>query len=387
MSRHHKKKQHSAMNRHEFLYWLEHVHLPDSFFELKSRFINAIIYNEDSFQQIMFSIAADMNAKVDFVKDDFSAEGCKLDEGEYAVVMYLPQPKEPTECLFVVCRFDEECTEQRYITAELGEEGDVFVCEWVNGKHYNYGICDLEDALDTCLNLPSLKEDENAACWHVIGDEIKVLCDASLCEAVKKSVSTEKGIEFFDINQDCLPTLENNTIGVVISATREMLANTMQKAKESPALMVPILIADESVQAEPTEPPMMIIEKSRFDSEKELCDFLGRIIDSLLYVDTFDLGFMLNEAGRLFFTYAAGEDLAIIADKLRDSLKNHDDICAKGSVVLAAYNIANADSFDAENFTSWTKGLHKLFGESCNFIDDVRDSSSENSSVSMWIKL
>ena len=387
MSRHHKKKKHGAMNRHEFLYWLEHVHLPDSFFELKAEFINAIIYNEDSFQQIMFSIAADMHAKVDFVKDDFSAEGYKLDEGEYAVVMYLPQPKEPTECLFVVCRFDEECTEQRYITAELGKDGDIFVCEWVNGKHYNYGICDLEDALDTCLNLPALKEDGNAACWHVISDEIKVLCDASLCEAVKKSVSTEKGIEFFDINQDCLPTLENNTIGVVISTASEMLANTMQKAKSRQALVVPILIVDEAEQAGATEPPTLILEKSRFDSEKELYDFLGRIIDSLLCVDTSDFGLLLNESGRLFFTYAAGEDLEMIADKLRDSFKNHEDICAKGSVVLAVYNIANADSFDAENFTSWTKGLHKLFGESCNFIDDVRDSSSENSSISMWVKL
>lgn len=169
MSRHHKKKKHSVMNRHEFLYWLEHVHLPNSFFELQGKFINAIIYNEDSFQQIMFSIAADMNAKVDFVKDDFSAAGCKLDEGGYAVVMCLPQPKEPTECFFAVCRFDEEFTEQRYITAELGKEGDVFVCEWVNGKHYNYGICDFEDALKTCLNLPPLREDENALCLHVIG--------------------------------------------------------------------------------------------------------------------------------------------------------------------------------------------------------------------------
>lgn len=218
-------------------------------------------------------------------------------------------------------------------------------------------------------------------------NEIKVLCDANLCKAVKESVGIKKSVDFLDINQDCLPTLKENTIGVVISTASEMLANTMRKAKLRQALMVPILIVDEAEQAGATEPPMMIIEKSRFNSEKELCDFLGRIIDSLLYVDTFDFGFMFNEAGRLFFTYVEGENLEIIADKLRDSLKHHDDICAKGSVVLATYNIANADSFDVEKFTSWTKGVHKLFGESCNFIDDVRDSSSENSSVSVWVKL
>ena len=27
------------MNRHEFLYWLEHIHLPETFFELKDEFI------------------------------------------------------------------------------------------------------------------------------------------------------------------------------------------------------------------------------------------------------------------------------------------------------------------------------------------------------------
>lgn len=171
MSRHHKKKKQSAMNRHEFLYWLEHIYLQEAFFDMEDKFINAILHDEDSFQQIMFSVAADMHAKVDFIENEFSAEGYKLDEGEYAVVLYLPQPKEPAECFFTVCRFDEEYLEQRYITAELGEEGDVFVCEWSNGEHYNYGICDLEDALDTCMNLPSLKEDENAVCLHVIGDK------------------------------------------------------------------------------------------------------------------------------------------------------------------------------------------------------------------------
>ena len=169
MARHHKKKQHRAMNRHEFLYWLEHIHLQEAFFDMKDEFINAILYNEDSFQQIMCSVASDMHARVDFIKDDFMAEGYKLDEGKYAVVLYLPHPKEPLECFFAVCRFDEEYTEQRYITAELGEEDDVFVCEWRNGKHYNYGICDLENALEMCMNLPPLKEDENAFCLHVIG--------------------------------------------------------------------------------------------------------------------------------------------------------------------------------------------------------------------------
>ena len=250
--------------------------------------------------------------------------------------------------------------------------------------------------------------------------KINVLCDDKLYEKLQENIGVKEGVEiwgmpqphdnfpFFPIDIIGVPIgalsiameeykykynllmLKENTIGVVISAASEMLANTMQKAKSRQALIVPILIIDEAEQAGAAEPPTLIVEKSRFASEKELYDFLGRIIDSLLYVDTFDFGLLLNEPGRLFFAYAAGEDLAIIADKLRDSLKNHDDICAKGSVVLAAYNIANADSFDSDDagkLSSWTKGLHKLFGESCNFIDDVRDSSSENSSVSMWVKL
>lgn len=244
--------------------------------------------------------------------------------------------------------------------------------------------------------------------------KINVLCDDKLYEKLQENIGAKESVKIWDMPQthDNFPffpmidiigmpslglytamekynllMLEENTIGVVISTASEMLANTMQKAKLRQALMVPILIVDEAEQAGAAETPTLILEKSRFDSEKELYDFLGRIIDSLLCVDTFDLGLLLNESGRLFFTYAAGEDLEIIADKLRDSLKNHDDICAKGSVVLAVYNIANADSFDAENFTSWTKGLHKLFGASCNFIDDVRENSSENSSVSMWIKI
>lgn len=170
MSRHHRKNKCGIMNRHEFLYWLEHIHLPEAFFELKAEFVDAITSNEDAFQEIMCSIASDMKAKVDFTDDDFMIKGFRLEDGEYAVVLYFPYPQEPAECFFSVCRFDEEYTKMRYITAELGEEDDVFVCEWIDGEHYNYGICELEDSLETCVKLPPLKEDENAFGLNIVGE-------------------------------------------------------------------------------------------------------------------------------------------------------------------------------------------------------------------------
>jgi len=88
------------MNRHEFLYWLEHIHLPETFFELKAEFVDAITSNEDAFQEIMCSIASDMKAKVYFTDDDFMVKGFRLEDGEYAVVLYFPYPQEPAECFF-----------------------------------------------------------------------------------------------------------------------------------------------------------------------------------------------------------------------------------------------------------------------------------------------
>lgn len=170
MSRRHRKNKSGIMNRHEFLYWLEHIHLPKTFMELKLEFIDAIMYNEDSFKEIMHSIALDMKAKVDFTDDDFMAEGLRLEDDEYAVVLYFPYPQEPAECFFSVCRFDEEYTKMRYITAELGKEDEVFVCEWIDGEHYNYGVCELKDSLETCVKLPPLKEDENAFCLNIVGE-------------------------------------------------------------------------------------------------------------------------------------------------------------------------------------------------------------------------
>lgn len=245
--------------------------------------------------------------------------------------------------------------------------------------------------------------------------KINVLCDDKLYEKFQESVGAKEGVKvwgmpqpkddfpFFPIDIIGVPTfalsaaietydllmLKENTIGVVISTTSEMLARTMQKAeaRQRQALMVPILVVDEGKQVEAAEPPMLTVEKSRFNSEKELYDFLGRIIDSLQEVDISDLSFIMNEPGRLFFAYAEGESLEIIADKLRDSLKAHGDICAASKAVLATYNIANADAFEPEKLSSWLKGLHIIFGESCGFIDDVRDGSLQNSSAAMWAKL
>ena len=218
-------------------------------------------------------------------------------------------------------------------------------------------------------------------------NEVKIVCDGNLYETVKASVGDKEGVELFDMQQDGLPALGDNAIVVAIAATSAMLAKTMRKAEARQALLVPILVVDEDKQAESTEPPMLTVEKSRFNSEKELYAFLGRIIDSLQGVDISDFGFIMNEPGRLFFAYAEGESLEIIADKLQDSLKAHDDICAASKAVLAMYSIADADAFDSEKLSSWLKGLHAIFGESCGFIDDVRDGSLKNSSVAMWAKL
>ena len=145
------------LSRHELLYWLEHRHVPEVFFELRDTFIKAIMHEEDAFYKALCGILTDMEIDMLFNAEEFVVDGVKVREGYYAVIIRWPEPMEATECLFSICKFDEKFTELRYLTVECDSIEDVstvFICEWdKKGRHLNHGTCLLSEVLERCLRI------------------------------------------------------------------------------------------------------------------------------------------------------------------------------------------------------------------------------------------
>lgn len=143
------------LSRHELLYWLEHRHVPQVFFDLRDTFIRAIMREDDSFYNALCGILADMKINMEFAAEEFVVDCVKVREGYYAVIIKWPEPLEATECTFSICKFDEGFGDLRYLTVEcdpvVGSD-TVFICEWdKKGRHLNHGTCPLSEALERCI--------------------------------------------------------------------------------------------------------------------------------------------------------------------------------------------------------------------------------------------
>ena len=76
----------------------------------------------------------------------------------YVIKIAFPEPDQDPLCHFVCLCFDKGFTDMRYLTVEksAGIDGDTrpFLCGWTrDGRHENYGQCELEEALDRCVGL------------------------------------------------------------------------------------------------------------------------------------------------------------------------------------------------------------------------------------------
>lgn len=225
--------------------------------------------------------------------------------------------------------------------------------------------------------------------------QINVVCEVGLYEMIRKHMEDEDGIVLKDISNCSLQKMDNQ-MGIIIATEENMLLRLMQEAKERQAVMIPVLIADESVEEKPTEPPMLVVERKEFNSEKDLYEFIGHAIESLqcmyksfITIDMEDWRFVLSEPGRLLFTYVEGKDMESAVNKACDKLANNSYICARAHHVLKIYNANDSDSMNCLDLHIQTGRLDDLFltNEECVVTSAVRPSSSKNNGLSIWLKI
>lgn len=73
---------------------------------------------------------------------DFKVQRIRL-AGEkperFVLQIQMPAPERVPLCGYVFILHDEHFENRRYITAELSHSGQLLLCEWRQGEHWNYG--------------------------------------------------------------------------------------------------------------------------------------------------------------------------------------------------------------------------------------------------------
>ena len=176
-------------------------------------------------------------------------------------------------------------------------------------------------------------------------NKVKIISDVRLYESMKNCIDSADSIGFEDINQENLPMPDDNAIGLAIAESEEILRKIMQAAREGQALVVPVLLAEEGIQAKSDEQPMLILSKDRFSSEKDLYEFLSNIVKALQLADKEDMSFFIGTSRKLFFAYGESEkeDMESVVRRALNNFQDKDDVFAKSGTVLEIFNATDED--------------------------------------------
>ena len=144
------------MDLHEAYYCFQHRLIPQTFFEDKVAFVNALAAdNTKMLFSWMDSFFEHVGAENPYTEDMFGVDVMQYDQRVYIIKISFPKPEKKLSCYSGYMLFDKKCNKQMYFCVEKGEDDD-FLCGWDSeNRHYNYGKCDCRgrEALNRCLRI------------------------------------------------------------------------------------------------------------------------------------------------------------------------------------------------------------------------------------------
>ncbi len=131
----HTPRKHHYVFVHQFLRDKVHEHPQDTFETLSRE--SAKMYLSVHWVQHGIALGSTLPA------DGIECFPMKINNDCFAVVVQLPQPERMGEAYFAAIVYWPSSKKARYLTLELTgsaeSERQTFLCEWINGSHFNYG--------------------------------------------------------------------------------------------------------------------------------------------------------------------------------------------------------------------------------------------------------
>lgn len=151
------------MNDQQIMYIYEHKVLPQYFYEMKDKFIMALVNGEEEFLHgFLKSLYENEKAECSCSKEQFGVKTGRLSEKLMLARIVFPTPQTAPLCYYAYLIFDAEFEKAKYFTLERGaSEEEMFLCEWnKNGEHINYGTVAFheEKIIKRCVAICSAEE-------------------------------------------------------------------------------------------------------------------------------------------------------------------------------------------------------------------------------------
>ena len=142
----------------QLLYTFQHDWFPQLFYRQQEALTAALINDGETVHRILTSLAGEAGVECPIEAAELPVEVLGYPIDRYVIKIAFPEPDQDPLCHFVCLCFDKGFTDMRYLTVEksAGIDGDTrpFLCGWTrDGRHENYGQCELEEALDRCVGL------------------------------------------------------------------------------------------------------------------------------------------------------------------------------------------------------------------------------------------
>lgn len=130
------------MDNNQILYLYEHKLLPKYYFQMKDRFVMALLNGSEEFLRgFLENLYKDENRECPFTKEQFGLKVGRLSEKLMLVRIVFPTPETAPLCYYAFLIFDESFEKACFFTLERGaDEKEMFLCSWNrDGQHTNYG--------------------------------------------------------------------------------------------------------------------------------------------------------------------------------------------------------------------------------------------------------
>ena len=135
-------------------YYFQHKLIPQTFYEDKVKFVNALAaQNTKVVYSGLKGVLDHFKIENPYTEDMFGVDIMQYSKDVIIIKVSFPEPKEVTYCYCAYMIFDPKCKKQMYFCVEKGSEHS-FLCGWSeSGDHINYGACEPtdEDALSNSI--------------------------------------------------------------------------------------------------------------------------------------------------------------------------------------------------------------------------------------------
>lgn len=153
------------MDNNQILYTYEHKVLPQFYFELKEKFVMALVNGGEEFLHgFLQPMYKNEEGECPFKKEQFGMKAGRLSDKLMLVRVVFPTPENAPLCYYAYLIFDEAFETARYFTLERGmDEKTMFLCEWnTKGEHRNYGTVGFneEQIITRCVAICEMKNHE-----------------------------------------------------------------------------------------------------------------------------------------------------------------------------------------------------------------------------------